>query len=180
MGAAFDEFNRQLDDFFREQLPARVLQFQHNVAGDAIDKVLKRSPVLDGMLRFNWQATVGSPSATPRAGEDRSRDGQATADEAKAALRADLQPYGNAFLSNPLPYAEVIEEGLYPPNPVRGTRIRSATRRGRRRSLANKGLLPADQEADYEIRSAGGFSKQAPVGMVGVTALELMDYFERD
>lgn len=179
MTANWEQFNRELDAFFQKELPEEhVLPFQNKVYGDAADKVLLRSPVLDGMLRFNWQGSVGGPIDTAREGADLSRNGKASADEAKATVKAALRPYGNAFLSNPLPYAEVIEEGKYPPNPVRGTRIRNKLRRDRRRSLANKGLLPAGMEADYEIRSAGGFSKQAPQGMVGVTVLELMNYFE--
>jgi len=174
----FDAFDREVDKFFEEQLPERCLEFQLKVAGDATDGVMELTPVLDGLLRFNWQGSVGAPIETVRQGSDLA--GDSTAAECKATLKAQLTPFANAFLSNPTPYAPVIEDGGYPSPVKRGTRVRNKLRRSRRRSLAKKGLLPPDQEADYEIRSAGGFSKQAPQGMVGVTVLALQDYFERD
>lgn len=186
MNGNFDEFNRQLEGLIEKQLPERALKFQLKVAGDAIDGVIKRTPVLDGLLRFNWQASVYGPIDTVRDGSDAEGEGQATRAEAKATLKAQLHPYGTAYLSNPTPYASVIEDGGYPSPVKRGTRIRNARRRQRRRGLldrsaeAREAFLLAGETADYEIRSAGGFSKRAPQGMVGVTVLELQDYFERD
>jgi len=180
----FDEVNRQLEGLIEKELPERALKFQLKVAGDAIDKVMKITPVLDGLLRFNWQASVYGPIDEVRAGSD--LQGDATAEECKATLKAQLHPYGTAYLSNPTPYAEVIEHGGYPKTVKRGTRIRSAERRQKRRGLLNRSaeareaFLLAGETADYEIRSAGGFSKRAPQGMVGVTVLELQHYFERD
>ena len=188
MGGNFDEFDRRLDEYVKTELPERVLEFQQKVAGDAIDKVVTRTPVLDGTLRFNWQATVGGGVGlvAERPGADNSSKGSATREEMKGFLRANLKPYDSAFLANPMPYAEVIEEGKCPSPVKRGTRIRNARRRQRRRGLLNRSadartaFLLAGETADYEIRSAGGFSKQSPAGMVGVTVLDLMNYFERD
>ena len=64
----------------------------------------------------------------------------------------ELDPMGETlYFYNNLPYAEVVEYGDYPDPVEKGT--------------YNK------QRKKYEIRSAGGFSKLAPEGMVRLNTM---------
>lgn len=124
---------------------------------DLFSAVVMRTPVDTGMLRANWQPSLGSPSGSkePRGSKNGSLALQKiTAMAQSASWGTDL------YLMNNLPYAVTVEYGGYP-NPVkRGTYVPAGqTKYG----IAGPG---------YVRRSAGGFSKQAPAGMVRVTIAE--------
>lgn len=78
----------------------------------------------------------------------------ASTNQARAATevqKALAEPAGGVvYLANGLPYARVLEYGEYP-NPPKG----------------GKG------------KTAGGFSRQAPAGMVRISAVEFSDYVQR-
>lgn len=107
-------------------------------------QIVKKSPVDTGRFRGNWFSKVGQPS--------------------KFYMNTDRQPVINTknirlaikngskyYFVNNLPYARVIEYGLYPSPVKRGTRNRIT--------------------GVYEIRSTGGFSKQAPSGVLRTSIL---------
>lgn len=136
--------------------------------------IIQATPVDEGRARGNWQTTVGSPA-----------DGVVERDDPSGtqALQDMVNNVGGAgqvtWLTNNLPYATVLEYGQYPNPPKRGTRIKGAKLAALpRTSLAggNPGLRQAYAlqtrslfaPATYEIRSVGGYSKQAPAGMVRI------------
>ena len=138
--------------------------------------IIKATPVDTGRLRGNWQTSVGSPAIGTVERLDPTPQGSGGG-AAIAEVRANMGGAGKVtWLTNNLPYASVVEFGLYP-NPVkRGTLINRGAKVGSlgltgfsgnislRQSLA---LSSRTREpAVYEIRSAGGYSRQAPQGMV--------------
>lgn len=70
--------------------------------------------------------------------------------EAEVAKALTLEAGGVVYMANGLPYARALEYGLYPNPPKKPTG-----------------------------KTVGGFSKQAPAGMVRLTAQEFSDYVQR-
>lgn len=93
------------------------------------------SPVRTGRFRSNWQVGLGAINTSTDAAPDK------TGDAAKGRAQAALQgwkPGQTIYLSQSLPYARVIEYGLYgsPPGSANGP------------------------------KTIGGYSSQAPAGVV--------------
>ena len=132
-----------------------------------LQKVVLRTPVLTGFTRAQWQTTDSSPAtstieATDPGGADTISRESNVIERIAAEVASGAKPPPLMLISNPAPNALVLEEGGYPKNPKRGTYMRARKTRGGRTIGAH-----------YEIRSAGGFSKQAPRGMVAITLEEL-------
>lgn len=102
-----------------------------------------------GHTKFNWQASTNG-SATERPGTD--KQGDATITAIKAVTSVLSLENLRVYLANPTEAATWLEYGLYPKSPRRGSFN--------------------TQTGQYEIRSAGGFSLQAPSGMVRVSAAD--------
>ena len=103
--------------------------------------IVRKTPVDTGRARGNWQVTAGSPA------------GGEVEDRMKTPRGMDSVPDVNGdesiFITNNLPYITALEYGGYSDPVEKGT--------------YNK------RTKSYEVRSDGGYSKQAPHGMVGVT-----------
>tara|TARA_R110000765_G_scaffold230560_1_gene334060 strand:+ start:242 stop:718 length:477 start_codon:yes stop_codon:yes gene_type:complete len=107
--------------------------------------IIEESPVNEGRFKGSWFATGLKPSTKLSGKKDKS--GIET--KAAAANKVNQQKDVSTFtLTNNLPYAQTIEFGGYPKPVKRGTYL-------------GKGK-------GYEINSSGGFSKQAPGGVVRV------------
>ena len=113
--------------------------------------IVKKTPVDTGSARANWNVSVGKvdPSVTDKTKKTGTR-----------IKEADIKAEGDEtiYISNNLPYITTLEYGGYP-SPVK------------------KGTYNKKTES-YEIRSEGGYSKQAPSGMVGVTVANSKKYFD--
>jgi hypothetical protein len=113
--------------------------------------IIKATPVdaggdiaghVGGRARGNWQTSVG----TPATGTVDSLD--ASGANAIGQISANMGGAGKVtWLTNNLPYIAVLEFGLYPNPPKHGTRLKGG---------------------GYEIRSIGGYSRQAPAGMIRI------------
>ena len=112
---------------------------------EAFARVIMKTPVDTGRLRANWMVSEGSINTTQVDATDPA--GSGAVDAMRSAVQS-LPVEKTIYLSNSLPYASVVEYGLYP-NPPKGG--------------AGK--------------TEGGFSKQAPAGMVRVTAQEIEGIF---
>lgn len=104
--------------------------------------IVKKTPVDTGRARGNWNISVGSVDTTT------------TNKTMKSGLKYtedDINVNGDTsvFISNNLPYITTLEYGGYPNPPKKGS--------------YNK------KTKTWVTKSVGGFSKQAPEGMVGVT-----------
>ena len=109
--------------------------------------IVRKTPVDTGRARANWNVSHGS--------EDTSVTDKTMEHGLKYKQKDIPVPDGDgkAFISNNLPYIATLEYGGYPKKVEKGTKV------------SKKGEKPAR----YEVRSQGGFSRQAPNGMVGVT-----------
>ncbi len=99
-----------------------------------------------GNTKYNWRATSSAPSQNVLKGTDKS--GEQTKDrmESKVNRAFDNKSNPKVYFSNAVPWIWDIEDGHYP-SPVKEGSYNSKT-------------------GQMEIRSEGGFSKQAPLGMV--------------
>jgi hypothetical protein len=112
-------------------------------------RVLQRSPVDTGRFRANWNVSYGSiDEKTTERTDPTGADSQASLKDAVLSMPVG----GVAYFVNSLPYAMVLEYGLYPDPPKFGSRKRG--------------------EAGMAIHVRGGYSLQAPAGMVRITARE--------
>lgn len=167
---SLQELDRELGEIARTWPAERVAIVVRKTALEALRRVVKRTPVLKGRARANWQLTIGEPAEGELDQLDPS--GATTIAAGTATIQALAQAAPKSFpivwLTNNVPHILTLEEGGYPPNPEKGTYMpERRTRSGRR------------VKARYEIRSAGGYSKQAPRGMVAVTVEELLQQFTR-
>ncbi|MBX3380111.1 MAG: hypothetical protein KF805_08440 [Phycisphaeraceae bacterium] len=128
---------------------------------EVLTRVVKKTPVDRGRARGNWMVTVGSPADGESgfiAGDGASGSAEAQATQfalnAGTAIVRGVSPFSDIFITNNLPYIEVLEFGQFvPPNPG-PSKDRRRGRKGR--------VLVQD-----------GFSVQAPQGMLGVTLAEI-------
>lgn len=156
----YDEWDANLRRVEQLLVPGEILKFQRRLVfltlGAAVEiapgrfrrisGVVLLTPVDTGRARSSWNVALGQPDTTlPAAG---GRGGPSAADRAESAMRG-LGTYQTVWITSSLPYIKVLEYGGYPQSPVRGSWDR-ATR-------------------SWVIKSSGGFSKQAPRGMVRIT-----------
>lgn len=171
------EFQKQLGDFASKLLPPQVLALQKKLVFEIHRRVVMRTPVDSGHARRNWQVTVGAPAVGEVTGQ---------APPPLAAL-AGLQPFGVAFITNNVPYIEVIENGGWIPadpenspeaNKARAARRRAAVRKQARARVAQARGLSSARKGDAGIPLVkGGYSLQAPRGVLGVTLDEMRSIF---
>lgn len=109
---------------------------------DMSASIVAMSPVDTGRFRANWQYGFG---VAPAGKIDATDVGGAQGSNTAATLAEDILKQTNYagvhFIVNNLDYAQVLEFGLYPDPPKHGTG-----------------------------KTVGGYSKQAPGGMVRITA----------
>lgn len=143
-----------------DQLAAKAKADIHDVvrmvALELFTRVVLRSPVDTGRFRANWEISYGTFGSSTSNSVDPS--GAAKLAELKGALLS--MPIGGiVYLTNSLPYAMVLEYGLYPDPPKFGSKKRG--------------------EDGVAVHVQGGYSMQAPNGMVRVTAREFSDAVRR-
>lgn len=119
--------------------------------------VIKGSPVDEGGFRQNWQASGAIPATGIIAGVDKTG---AAAISRMGEFVLKTPQWQEMTLTNNSPQSFTIEYGGYP-NPVK-------------RGTWNK------QTKSYEIRSVGGYSKQAPQGVVRVNVLRFQQLLNEE
>ena len=122
----------------------------------AFSRLVLATPVDTGHARYNWQLSVGARIGAERPGVDKA--GQRTIGEGIGKIQA-AQPFNNFYMTNNVPYIEVLEYGLFQPADPGPSKDKRDDRFGR-------------------ILVANGFSTQAPNGMVRVTFQALMRGFK--
>lgn len=139
-------------DKWAEKQKSDMLDVKRTFALMLFTKVVQRTPVDSGAHRQNWLVTINQESFEYNPGLQKGgrvlSTGKGQIDKARAGDKIILQNNGPAITK--------LEYGGYPKPPMRGTKV------------SKKGVRPAV----YEIKTVGGFSKQAPRGMVGVTMAE--------
>lgn len=117
--------------------------------------IVKKTPVDTGRARANWNISAGSPDLSVSDETDKGFKNPKSVPDAPGDTPI--------YISNNLPYISTLEFGGYPKDVKKGTWVKG------------KG----NKNGHYEVRSQGGFSKQAPKGMVGVTAANAGRYLKK-
>lgn len=157
-----EKFKLNISGFVQKAKLAPTLVLR-KIALDLFTAVIKRTPVDTGMLRANWQVGIGSAPQGTVSFSDKSGS---RAIQQVAAMATKAEWGTSIFLVNNLPYATVVEYGAYPDPVKRGTYVPAGkTKYG----ITGPGWVK---------RSAGGFSKQAPAGMVRVSLQEMKAYMD--
>ena len=136
------DVKRFADKTIREQ--ERIMRA---VALEIDKEVVMKTPVDTGRARANWVIEINS---VPSSFVEKSANANPIADATGAVMRARIGDI--IYIVNGLPYIRVLEYGEYPNPPKKGSRIGRGSR------------------AKYVIKSQGGYSRQAPQGMVRITA----------
>lgn len=161
----YAEWSLALDAAARDMVPGQIIRLQKSLAfltlGAAVELAPSRyvrlqgvvllTPVDTGRARASWNVAVGSPDSSippARRGAPSAAGAEAAQEQARARL-VGLGTYQTVWITSSLVYMRALEFGGYPNPPKLGT----WDRRQRR----------------YVVRSAGGYSKQAPQGMVRLT-----------
>lgn len=150
-----------LGDLVKQRVDQTKQDLEKTLTGSIFEltrRVVRKSPVDTGRFRSNWLASTRMPKSYYVF--DESTDEKQIASRALPEITKAIRTGQSYFLVNNLPYARVIEYGLYK-NPVkRGTKNRKT--------------------GVYEIRSSGGFSRQAPAGVVRITVKEYKLILKRE
>ena len=98
---------RNPPSIFGDNIGGLVGDTVREIAIDGLAQNIQRSPVLTGRYRNNHTVGIGSPSDS-----NRSADGSGSASRAEQAKLASLPDFPVVYLSNGLPYAQAIEDGI--------------------------------------------------------------------
>jgi hypothetical protein len=115
------EFNREIDDFAKKEVPEATVAFHKKIALTALDRVIKKSPVgnpdlwkrprkgyVGGRFRGNWQVEVNSYPEEPI---DRIDPGGGATMAAGSIAIAGVKFGDIVWLVNNVLYGERIEKG---------------------------------------------------------------------
>lgn len=133
----------------RKKYEKRMVLLHKKVSADLFRRVILKTPVDTGRARGNWM--IGINTIPQTVSEDAN---------GKEALRnvttgiSGIKLGDTAVLANSVEYVGALEYGGYPNPPKKGSWDK--------------------KRKEWVIKSAGGYSKQAPVGMVRTTIEEYM------
>ena len=138
-------FAADCEKFRRKSFNARMNVVVRKVSLDLFKKVVEKTPVDTGRARGNWMVGINHLPIGSSITVDNNPMSRIVADISRAAAGDTVA------LVNTLPYIGVLEYGGFPNPPKKGSRVKG------------KG---------WQIKSAGGYSKQSPQGMVRTTVEE--------
>lgn len=108
MAANVREFELAIDRFESEELPEASRRHQQDIAIEALESVVKLTPVDTGNARGGWEVSLGSPSASTSG----SRDPIGAATVASGAARIRQAPaYSLIWIHNGVAYIGKLEDG---------------------------------------------------------------------
>ena len=145
-------------------LPEKLAFVQRFVLVKGIQGTEDRTPVDRGFLRGNWHASHGNPVTA-------FDEGRATSQvERNVGIAQNAKAFTVSYLTNTAPYARVVESGGFVPKDPEtdeaSLKARAARRDDRQRARAKDEAQPAHEGGTF-VR--GGYSLQAPRGMLGIT-----------
>ena len=146
-------FRKAMLAWAEDVVPDRLTQWQKRIVFEAFSKVIIRTPRDEGILIGGWVITIDWYPAQVTSGKE------ATPEEVKgknSGVLAGLKPFRVVFIDNTLDdaYGYVLEEGKFDPSDPGPSKDKRPDRKGK-------------------ILVKGGYSTQAPQGMVGITFQEL-------
>ncbi|MGB0890231.1 MAG: HK97 gp10 family phage protein [Solirubrobacterales bacterium] len=144
MSSNITAFAESMRDFAETLPEAQLKPFRDAIGLKLLSSVVLNTPVDRGRLRGNWQTTAGGTTDAALATEDRS--GRETIAKGNATILA-ARVEEVIWLQNNLPYAVVVEEGLFEPADPGPSNDPRPTRTGK-------------------VFVSGGYSLAAPQGML--------------
>ena len=153
-------FAADCDKFRRKSFKGRMNVVVRKVSLDLFKKVVLRTPVDTGRARGNWMVGINHIPIGSSFGEG-NPIGRIVSDILKA------QAGDSIALANTLPYIGTLEYGGFPNPPKKGSWIKGSGKKSKKTGKYLKG-----GQGHYEIKSSGGYSRQAAQGMVRVTVEE--------
>ena len=170
-----DEFRAEINEWTINIAEDMALDFQRAVAILATDLIVLKTPVDKGRARANWICEIGSIPTNIIDAVDTSGEKTKAAAGAKIAAVRELT---YIVIGNNLPYINTLETGGYVPKDPKSDEPSNERRAlGRDSAQRRRGLLVGGHEGAPFVR--GGYSLQAPKGMVSVTFQELINAFGR-
>lgn len=152
---AFKDFERAIQSFAKDLIPLHVSLLQKKVSFEALSRFVKRTPVDKGRARANWQASIGSPRSSELDIFD--KEGNSTIERESKNISV-IPPFSVVYITNNVPYIEVLDEGLFDPPDPGPSKDPRPSREGR-------------------ILVSGGYSIQSPEGITDITLIELRFMF---
>lgn len=153
------EFTLELDRIAQTVPEELVTTVHRKMTIDALSKIVIRTPVDTGRARGNWQTTIDTPASSVLDIEDKS--GGPTI-EAGTQVARRIPPFSQSFISNNVEHILVLEQGGFiPKDPGPSKDPRGKPGSGKQ----------GDRWGRVLVR--GGYSVQAPQGMVALTFEEL-------
>lgn len=157
---SLQKFNETVRVWLKKTVPESIRKLQRLIVLEALRALVYQTPADTGRTRGNWQVTIGVPTfdaiEVPEAAGGEQTSGQvasATFERGAAVLQA-LGEFEIVFIQNNVEWIEVLENGGFiPADP--------GPSKDRRKGRKDKVLV------------AGGFSTQAPNGMLKVTFTNL-------
>lgn len=140
-------FKDSLKKFTTSAVPGDIERLQRFICLTALKKLVEMTPADIGTARGNWQVTIGAPTFDAIGLEDPS--GTEAIGKGSAVIEA-LGPFQLCVIQNNTEYIEVLENGGFIPPDPGPSKDRRPDRKGK-------------------ILVVGGYSTQAPNGMLKVT-----------
>jgi len=153
-------------DSFADKTINTINDVRVAMAYDLFSRVVDRTPIWftfekhSGTAKYNWTCTLNAPSTIVLKGTD--KKGTLTKARMKKVLDR-TQGDDTIYFANNVPYIFHLEDGLYPKN------VPNDGKHGSYNKQTHK----------YEVRSIGGFSTQAPQGMVKLTLAEYPHIYKK-
>lgn len=151
-----EEFAKTVRRIAVELPEEAIYDFHVKVGFAALDGVVYKTPVDEGTHRANWHVTIHTKS-TKFDPSKTDKQGDSTIEAGRAVIQS-LIPFVDIYLNNAAPAILVLEDGLFDPADPGPSKDKRPDREG-------------------EILVKGGYSLQAPAGMVDVTLEELATMF---
>lgn len=170
-----EDFRAEVNEWTINIAEDMALDFQRALAILATDLIVLKTPVDKGRARANWICEIGSiPTGVVDAIDT---SGEKTKAAAAAKISA-VRELTYIVIGNNLPYINTLEEGGYVPKDPKSDDASNENRAlGRDSAQRRRGLLVGGHEGAPFVK--GGYSLQAPKGMVAVSFQELINAFGR-
>lgn len=148
------QFERDLSRFLRDVDDKHAVTIVRRISIEVLARVIRKTPVDIGEARGQWQLGVGGENkstapASKGVGEPLARGRRAL---------AGLRPFVAVFISNGAAHIMILENGGFVPADPGPSKDKRRGRKGR-------------------VLVQGGYSVQAPAGMIAVTLAEVRAMF---
>lgn len=169
------DFVDEINEWTINIVPELALDFQRAVAILAADQIVLKTPVRTGRARSNWIVQIGSiPTSTI---EEFDPGGEKTRRQNEGIISA-VQELTYIVIGNNLPYINTIEEGGYiPKDPENSPEANKRRAELREPAVQRRAAAVAGDPGAPLVR--GGYTLQAPQGMVALTFREIIQAFGR-